>query len=211
MLATLLSRVVSVLFHPLLLATYLFSLFAFIFPIAFDPINEEGIWRFIFILFCVTFVLPLLMVSLLRTLGLTSTFTMYRRRERILPFVMISVFYTAVTYVFYHRAEVSLNDNFLKFLIVINALVLMCTLVTLFYKVSVHSVGIWGFIGIMLPLNNISETSVMFYPLLVSIVLAGIIMSARLRLQVHTLGEVMAGSVIGLGTSFVAMSYLFQY
>lgn len=208
---TLLARIVSVIFHPLLLATYLFAVFAFVFPIAFDPISDDGIWRFIFILFCVTFVLPVMMVTLLKLLGVTDTFTMRSRRERIIPFVMISVFYTAVTWVFYHRAEVSLNDNFLKFLIVINVLVLVCTLVTFFYKVSVHSVGVWGFIGILLPLNNLSETSALFYPLLIAIVLAGAIMSARLKLQVHNLGEVVMGSIVGLGTSFLMMSHLFRY
>ncbi|HLT75213.1 MAG TPA: hypothetical protein VKZ68_08995 [Ohtaekwangia sp.] len=205
------ARVVSVVLHPLLLATYLFGLFAFIFPIAFDPINEDRIGRFMFLLFCVTFVLPVLVISLLKTLGITPTFTMYRRQDRILPFILICGFYTAVTVVFYHRAEVSINDNFLKFLIVINALVIVATVVTLFYKVSVHTIGIWGFVGILLPLNNITETSVLFYPLVSTIVLAGIVMSARLQLQVHSLREVIIGSVLGLGTGFFMVSYLFRY
>lgn len=211
MTGTVLARIISVVFHPLLLATYLFGVFAFVFPIAFDPISDDGITRFIFILFCVTFVLPVMMVTLLKLLGVTSTFTMPSRQERIIPFIMISVFYTAVTWVFYHRAEVSLNDNFLKFLIVINALVLVSTLVTFFYKVSVHAIGVWGFIGIVIPLNNLSETSALFYPLLAAIVIAGAIMSARLKLQVHNLAEVLMGSVVGLSTSFVMMSQLFRY
>lgn len=211
MLLVILARIFSVLFHPLLLATYMFSLFAFLFPIAFDPIKEEGTWRFVFLLFCVTFVLPVLMVSLLKTLGITSSFTMYNRQERVIPFTMITVFYTAVTYVFYNRAEVSIHDNFLKFLVIINALVLVCSLVTIFYKVSVHSIGIWGLIGILLPLNQVSETSVLFYPLLVTIIIAGVVMSSRLKLNVHTLGEVMVGGIVGFTTSAVMMMFLFRY
>jgi membrane-associated phospholipid phosphatase len=206
-----LARIFSLIFHPLLLATYMFSLFAFVFPVAFDPIKEDGTWRFIFLLFCVTFVLPVLMISLLKTLGITSSFTMYTRKDRVLPFTMITVFYTAVTYVFYNRAEVSLNDNFLKFLVIINALVVVCSIVTIFYKVSVHSVGIWGLIGIFLSLNQISETPVLFYPLIITIVLAGVVMSSRLKLQVHSLGEVVVGSLVGFATSAVLMAYLFRY
>ncbi len=211
MTGTILARIISVVFHPLLLATYLFGLFALIFPIAFDPINDDRISRFIFLLFCVTFVLPVLVISLLKTIGVTPSFTMYRREDRILPFVLICGFYTAVTMVFYHRAEVSLNDNFLKFLIVINALVIVATVVTLFYKVSVHTIGIWGFVGILLPLNNVTETSVLFYPLVAAIALAGVVMSARLHLQMHSLREVVVGSALGLGTGFFMVSYLFRY
>lgn len=189
----------------------MFSLFAFLFPVAFDPIKEDGNWRFVFLLFCVTFVLPVLMVSLLKTLGITSTLSMQNRHERIIPFSLIAVFYTAVTYVFYNRAEVSINDNFLKFLLIINVLVLVCSVVTMFYKISVHSVGIWGLIGILFALNQVSETSSLFFPLIVTILIAGAVMSSRLKLNVHTLPEVLIGSVVGLGTSTLMMTYLFRY
>ena len=205
------ARVISFLFHPLLLATYLFALFGLVFPIAFDPIKEDGTNRFIFLLFCVTFILPVLMLSLLKTLGYLQTFAMPDRQQRIVPFLLITVFYTAVTYVFYDRAEVSMNDNFLKFLIIINALVAVSTLATLFYKVSVHSLGIWGLIGILLPLNKISDAGTLFIPTLVSIVLAGVIMSSRLQLNVHKLSEVLSGAMIGFCTSFAIMHFLFHY
>jgi membrane-associated phospholipid phosphatase len=205
------ARVISFVFHPLLMATYLFGLFALAFPIAFDPIKEDGTNRFIFLLFCVTFILPVLMLSLLKTLGFLHTFTMHERQERIVPFIMITVFYTAVTYVFYDRAEVSLNDNFLKFLIVINGLVVVSTVVTLFYKVSVHSLGIWGLIGILVPLNKISDAGTLFLPTIAAIIVAGVIMSARLQLNVHKLTEVFSGAFIGFCTSFVIMHFLFHY
>jgi hypothetical protein len=208
---SLFARIISFVFHPLLFATYLFALFAFFFPVAFDPIKEDGTTRFIFLLFCVTFVLPVLMISLLKTLGLLNDFQMAERQQRVVPFLLITVFYTSVTYVFYDRAEVSLNDNFLKFLIIINLLVIVSTLVTFFFKVSVHSLGIWGLIGILLPLNKISDTGVFLYPTIITIILAGIIMSARLKLNVHTLREVTVGAVLGFGTSFVAMHRLFPY
>jgi hypothetical protein len=205
------ARIISFVFHPLLFATYLFALFAVLFPVAFDPIKEDGTTRFIFLLFCVTFVLPVLMISLLKTLGMLNDFQMAERQQRVVPFLLITVFYTSVTYVFYDRAEVSLNDNFLKFLMIINLLVIVSTLATFFYKVSVHSLGIWGLIGILLPLNKVSDTDVFIYPTMMAIILAGIIMSARLKLSVHTLREVTVGAVLGFTTSFLAMHYLFPY
>lgn len=207
---TVFARVISVLFHPLLLATYLFGLFALLYPLAFDPISEEGIWTFVGLLFSFTFVLPLLVLNLLRTLKKLPSFTMYERRERIIPFIFISICYTAITVIIYHHSRVSLNDNFFRILVVINSLVVVSTLVTFFYKASVHSIGIWGMVGILLLLNTVSDTTILFYPMIGCVLLAGIVMSSRLALQVHTLEEVLLGGTLGLTTSFVVMSLLFR-
>jgi len=205
------ARIISLLFHPLLLATYLFSLFAFLFPVAFEPIREDAMWKFIMLVFCFTFVLPALNVGLFRSMGTITSVTMRERKERTIPFFFIMLLYGAVTFLFYDRNEVSLNDNFLKFLLVIDALVFVSAIITLFYKISVHSIAAWGFIGILLPLNGVSETGVFFYPTVISIAMAGVIMSARLKLHVHTLREVAIGSMVGLGTGVFMMNLLFRY
>jgi membrane-associated phospholipid phosphatase len=203
------ARIISLVFHPLLLSTYLFCLFAFTLPVAFDPIREDNIWRFIALLFGVTFVFPALNISLLKAFGTIRTYQMVGRRERIIPFVFISALYCGVTYLFFSRQQVSFSDNFVKFLIIIDALVLVSTIATFFYKVSVHSLGAWGLIGILLPLNRLTDSGELFYPLLATIVVAGVIMSARLKLNVHTPREVMIGSLLGFATSFIGMRLLF--
>ena len=131
------------------------------------------------------------------------------RRERIVPFSFIAILYIVVTYLFYTRTRIDFNDNLLKFLVIIDVLVLVATIVTFFYKVSVHSMGMWGLIGILLPLNKISEEGVLFYPTIIAILLAGIVMSSRLQLNAHTPREVMVGGVLGFSTSFVMMLVLF--
>jgi hypothetical protein len=205
----LLARIVSIIFHPLLLATYLFTVLAFVFPVALDPLKEEGHLNFIFLIFCVTFLFPALNVGIFKTFGSIKTLAMQDRQERIIPFSFITILYIVITYLFYTKTRIGLNDNLLKFLIVIDALVLVATVTTYFYKVSVHSVGICGLIGILLPLNKISEDGALFYPTIGTIILAGIIMSARLQLNAHTPREVMVGAMLGFTTSFVLMFFLF--
>jgi membrane-associated phospholipid phosphatase len=204
-----LARIISIVFHPLLMATYLYSFFAFALPVAFDPIREDDIWNFVFLLFCVTFVLPVLNIGLFKSFGTIKSFSMEERKERLMPFIFITVLYCVVTYLFYSRTPVTLKDNFVKFLLIIDALVILSTLITFFYKVSVHSIAIWGLIGILLPLNKIADSGVLFYPMLGFIVLAGVIMSARLKLNVHTPREVMVGGMVGFATGFMLMTYLF--
>jgi hypothetical protein len=86
----------------------------------------------------------------------------------------------------------------------------VATIATFFFKVSVHCISAWGLIGIMVPLAKISEIKTVFYPTLVIIVLAGIIMSARLQAGAHTSREVMWGSVLGLACSVSGMLVLFN-
>jgi hypothetical protein len=131
------------------------------------------------------------------------------RKQRIIPFLFISVIYVSITYVFYSKYRFGLNDNLLKLMLIMDLLVLVATLTTFFFKVSVHSIGIWGLVGITLLLTKISEVNTLFYVTIGLILLAGVIMASRLQLDVHTPREVMWGSVLGLATSLAGMFLLF--
>jgi hypothetical protein len=206
------ARIISFIFHPLLMATYLFSVFAICFPLGFEPLNDESnFWRFVLNLFFLTFMFPALVIGVFKSLGSIDTVMMKSRRERILPFTAITLFYGAVTVMVYWMIPVNMNDNLVKFLLIIDALVLVSTIVTLFFKVSVHSIAAWGFIGVMFFLNLVMDNGAVLYPTLISILLAGIIMSARLKLNVHTPREVFIGAAIGLVTSTAGMIILFPY
>ena len=205
----LLAKIVSFLFHPLLLATYMFGLFTFFLPAGLDPLKEDGHLNFVFLIFCVTFLLPALNLGIFKTFGSIKSLAMEERQERIIPFSFIAILYSAITYLFYSRTRVSFNDNLLKFLLIIDVLVIIATLVTIFYKVSVHSMSIWAFIGIILPLNKLSEDGALFYPTIALIVIAGLVMTARLQLNAHTPREIMVGGMLGFAISFAAMVVLF--
>lgn len=203
------ARFVSIVFHPLLLTTYLFVLFAYTFPVALEPVREDQVRIFIFLIFAVTFILPVLNIGLFKTTGTISSFSMPGRKERILPFLFIAILYCALTYLFYDKVKVGLHDNFLRFLIIIDLLVIMSTLVTLLYRVSIHSLSACGMLGILLPLNKVVESGDLLYPTVIAIALSGLIMSARLKLNAHTPREVLVGAILGFSTSFIAMQLLF--
>jgi len=203
-----LSRIISFVFHPLLMATYLFTLLLFTVPIALDPIKEERAGSFIFLIFCVTFILPVLNIGLFRLFGTVKSFSMPTRSERVFPFIFITILYCVVTYLFYSRARMNLNDNMFRFLVIIDLLVLVATLVTFFYKISVHSLAMGGLTGIIFWLNQAVDTGVLFFPLLGIIVLTGVVMTARLKLDAHTLPQVLIGGVAGVAISFVSLSFL---
>lgn len=203
------AKIISWIFHPLLLATYLFALFTLVLPAGLKPLPEDGHWKFIFLLFTVTCLLPALNIFLFKALGTISSVTLRNRRERIIPFLFVAALYLLITWLLYTRTRISLNDNLMKFLVMIDVLVVVAALITFFYKVSVHSMAVWAFIGILLLLNNTSEEGRLLAPIIVSILLAGVIMAARLQLNAHTPREVMVGAAAGLMISVGGMIVLF--
>ncbi len=92
---------------------------------------------------------------------------------------------------------------------IITALIVIAMIVTLFYKISIHSLAITGLIGILLPLNKITEDNRLLFPTVLVICAAGLVMSARLKLGAHTPREVMHGSLIGFIVGFCGMIILF--
>lgn len=203
------ARVLSAVFHPLFVPTYFFSLLAWALPTSLEPVGPELQLKFLLFIFIVTCLLPLLNVGIFKAFGTIQNYAMPDRRERLMPFVFISVIYVAVTYLFHTHGKMNLNDNFLKFMVIIDLLVIVATIATFFFKVSVHSICVWGLVGMLIPLIKITEVDTLFYPTLVVIVLAGFIMSARMKTGAHTSREVMWGAVMGLATGVTGMLLMF--
>lgn len=198
------SHVISVVFHPLLMPTWLFSILALTLPGILQPLKPS--WWFLFLIFLMTFLLPSLNFIFFRATGTIKDFYMTDRTERTVPFAFITILYCVVTFMFHWKFPV---DNVLKLMIIITAMVIVSAVVTLFYKVSVHSLAAAGFVGILLPLNNASEQGHLLYPTVGAILVAGIVMSSRLQLNAHVLREVAVGAAAGFVIGFAGTIYLF--
>lgn len=92
---------------------------------------------------------------------------------------------------------------------IISTMVVFGAAITLFYKLSIHSLALWGMVGMLLPMNKVSEVNGLLIPTVITIVIAGLVMSARLALNAHTPREVMTGSVAGFTIGFFGMIILF--
>jgi membrane-associated phospholipid phosphatase len=64
-------------------------------------------------------------------------------------------------------------------------------------------------IGILLPLNKAIENNALLWPTAITILLTGIIMSARLYLNAHTINEVITGALAGFTIGFAGMLIMF--
>lgn len=204
-----LARLVSYLFHPLLMGTYLFTLFAWFLPAALDPINASSRLLFLLLVFIITVLLPVILMSLLKVSGSIKSFRLESRSERIFPFLTIVALYGVFTYLLTVQNKIGVDHNLFKFILIMDALVLVSALITLVYKVSVHALGIMGLAGILLPLNIQSDNALLLWVTVSVVALAGLIMSARLQLNAHTPRQVLVGALTGFLTGFFGVILLF--
>jgi hypothetical protein len=199
------AQIVSVIFHPLLLTTYLVLLVGHWMP-AVLLVRQEHLLLFAGFVFGITFLLPALNLLLFRQFGVVTSWTMASRNERILPFVFTSILYVLIAGLFAYK--VHLSTNFTKLMMIVAALAVAGTALTFLFKISVHSLSWAGLVGIVLPLNRAAEGTLLL-PTAILILVTGIVMTARLRLNAHTVREVMVGGLAGFVVGFAGMRILF--
>jgi membrane-associated phospholipid phosphatase len=203
------SKFISIAFHPLLLATYLFALFAWLYPPALFPVQTNSPSGIILLVFISTCILPVVNIYFFKAFGTVRSMHMNSREERIIPFSIISLLYVLVTYLLHNKTGIGWQDSFMKFLLIIDAVVICSFLFTLILKISIHAMATSAIVGIVTVLNNFVDNGVFLYPMLVCIILAGVVMTARLYLQAHTLREVVVGALVGLTIGISGMVILF--
>lgn len=188
-------KLISAIFHPLLMATYTSMLLYIIFPSIFSPIPTHTIPYFIGAIFLTTFIIPVVSILLLKLSKRISSLELTIREERIIPFVSIALFYAVTTYLFY--AKMNLTATIMTVMILATVLIIILTIVSLAYKISVHAAGIWGICGIIcaIYLKLLDQPDI---PVIISAFLvAGITSTSRLYLNRHTPAEVWLGSFVG--------------
>ncbi|MCB0794260.1 MAG: hypothetical protein KDB88_05950 [Flavobacteriales bacterium] len=153
-----------------------------------------------------TILFPLTSTLLLIHSGAVSGLSMVYRAERIIPF-SLTLFYFGLCYYLLHRTPHH-EATYAMFAGAWVAL-LLTTLITLRWKISVHMVGIGGLLGALSGLIVLHHT---FSPLemAVYIVLAGALGTARLLVSDHTPAQVAIGVLLGYCCTFLFVTQLWS-
>ena len=202
---TKLSQLISIVFHPLLLTTYLVLVFGFLFP-PMLMLPHDKLFVFAGVIFAITFALPALNLIIFRQFKIISSLSMSDRKDRTTPFIFIAILYVMVAALFVYRIHLSVN--FTKIMIITSTLVVVTCLITFFYKVSVHSLAMWGAVGIILPLNKVAGGSLL-YATIALVLIAGLVMTARLQLNAHTPREILVGALTGFAIGYAGILFIF--
>ena len=198
-------RIISAVFHPLLMATYCSVLFYLTTPEIFSPIPKDYILYFIGAIFVTTAVIPALSVLFLLLTSRISNLEITNIEERSLPFISIGAFYGATTYMFY--TKMMLPNGLLVMMIAVTVMIFLILLISIKFKISVHSAGIWGVCGFYAALSLKYLVTGTLIPLGVAFVLAGLTTTSRLFLNRHTPAESWSGAIFGFLFCFLSFAF----
>ncbi|MEZ4995905.1 MAG: hypothetical protein R2824_36160 [Saprospiraceae bacterium] len=217
------AHIISLVFHPLLIVTYMLVTLLLINPYLFgvnsisDPTSKELILR----VFLSTFFIPAFSVAMLRFLGLIQSIEMRTKEERIGPYIITGVFYLWMFRNFLDNSNIPTVFTSLMLGSVLGLFIAF--FFNIFSKISAHAVGMGGLtatavIAMLLFRYNsfvINSTILgafemsMASLLMLFIFLAGLVGTSRLILLAHVPRELYTGFIVGFSAQFIALRFLF--
>jgi hypothetical protein len=197
------AKIISLLFHPLFMPLYgLLIIFSAPTLLGYLPLAVKKI---LFIIIMINnVIIPLTLLPFFRFRNVISSYLISDRKERIIPMLAVTFLYS-ITSIIVYRLQIPV---FLKTFIVATAfLSLGATLVNLWWKISVHSVGVGALVALVFFLSVKMYTSLTWY-LIGVILVGGFVLSSRLRLNSHTPAQVWVGFSLGLlGIAFFMLVF----
>ena len=175
-----------------------------------------------FILFTMTYLNLLPLTFRLWVLGMVYVFTvampslgvlMYRKIQgwhphelrhqgkRAVPYSIYLLCYGSCMYV---MSALHL-PRFMMAVIIVSLLIqLVCVIVNVWYKISMHSAGTGGVIGALLAYSMLFGFNPIWW-LCGAILLSGLVMTSRMVLRQHTLWQVLGGTLAGVACGIVGV------
>ncbi|MEO9482256.1 MAG: hypothetical protein ABJG47_02370 [Ekhidna sp.] len=195
-------KVISVVFHPLLIATYLSYILFTQSPELFPRVIPQAIPQFILVIFITTCLMPALSIFLLRSFSFISNLELTKRSERIRPFIFIACYYAASSYLFADKLE--MGPIFMLVMIGVTILIVLLLIITAWFKISIHTAAIWSAVGFVTALSVTIGLNIgwYFYALMLA---AGLASTSRLYLGYHRPKEVWSGAILGFAYSFLTI------
>jgi hypothetical protein len=194
-----LAKVLSYCFHPLLLPTWLFGLLFFRTPIFIEFTEKIRLYLWSLVTIC-TLAIPAVLVIVLHKMQYIKSLEMREVTERRMPMLLTSVIYVALAVLV--ETGIFRGSLFSYIVICISFSVFIAAFITLYYKISVHAIGIGGMLGLLLALQFLDFRYHLLYLVIGTVLAMGMILSARLSLAAHTPDEIWWGSAIGVLGNF---------
>ena len=193
------ARVISAIFTPFSIP-FLAFLILFLFSyLRIMPIQYKLI--VLGVVYCFTILMPTLTIFLFRKINGFSPEDLGERKRRFMPFLL-----TITSYVFCLVMMHRLNIPWYMTGIILAALIMMviCIVVNLKWKLSEHMAGVGAIVGGLVSFSALCGYNPVWW-LCLFILIAGVLGTARIILQHHTLGEVLVGFAVGLICSLLVL------
>ncbi len=190
----------SIVLHPLMMPSILFAVIIYVSPLVIvnlSPTTKAFLWLFVFL---VTYFVPALAIYWFYKMGVISSVYARRRKDRPIPLLFTGGIYTLFTYVLGKQLQLGTMLTTLMLLITIS--VFAVAAISFWWKISAHSVGVAGLIGLMSAYAYRFSDPMLTDLLVAALIFGGLLMTARLYLNAHSPAQVYAGFGLGLVLSF---------
>jgi len=210
------AHLISVVFHPLLMLTYMLLLMLVVNPYMFGYNHLAEADNLIVMVFLTSALIPLIAILVMKGIGWVRSLQMSDRHERIGPYIVTAVLYLTL---YLHLSKARVFPELLLVATLGTVFALFAGFfVNNFRKVSMHATAAGGLLGqtgllysrfstdqFILPLPGMSELQVpTLYLLYGVILLAGGICTARLIGKKHAPDEIYMGLVLGVVCMVIA-------
>ena len=153
-----------------------------------------------------TIFFPALTVVLLKAVGFIKSILLKSKRDRIIPYIATNIFYFWMYLVFKNNDEIpSILTGFIFGIFLGSTLALLANI---YFKISMHALGMGAFTGLILVIIFSGFQYLLFLPAMVVLLLTGLVCSSRLIVSDHTPFEIYTGLLIAIICQFVA--YIFM-
>jgi hypothetical protein len=194
----------SILFHPLFITLYVMGFLIYVHPFAFSGFDSHlKAFRFLSV-FLSGFFLPVFSVFLAWRLGFVKSMLLKSTRDRIIPYVVVMIFYFWIWYVFNNQAEnppVSVHFLLGCFLAICGGW--MCNI---YFKISMHAIAAGGLFMFFLLFSFHDPYASGLY-LSIATLIAGIVCSSRLLVADHSPFDIYSGLIVGVIAQWIAWQF----
>lgn len=162
------------------------------------PTGKLAVYSLVFIN---TGLVPGILAYLQYRFGLIQTLSMENRKDRNPAFFITSFFYF---FCYYILQKNNLPAPVCTLMLGAAISVLTALIINFFWKISIHSIGIGGIIGMLLGVSITMYVEIIPF-LMISVFAAGLVGFARLKLNAHTPLQVYSGLLLGIICLFAAL------
>ena len=189
------SKAISIVFHPVFVPTMIFGFLIFLSPNVFFGLPEKTKTSWLLIIAYISITFPLLTVFLLWRLKFIESMQMDGLKERYGPLIASMLFYFWIFWVFHKQFAAPFLIQ--TFLLGVFFTTVLTFLNSIFFKVSMHT-SAWGSVftfAIMAACMNMQNA---LFLIMASILIGGLVGSARLYLQAHNIRQIWIGYILGV-------------
>ncbi len=192
------AQVLSYLFHPALVPSIGAVLVLATVPI---HVPDEQMYFTVAFVFVSTYIMPGIFSVLMRYLGMIDSLHMKEPRDRRLPFLVAIAFFLFAANALRKQ---ELPQEIIRLLIASAATLMIFYLLLRFSKWSVHMAGVGGVTATAVYLSH-TYGVMMLEIISMTILFSGLVGTARLKLEAHTLPQVVLGYFTGLIITSVSL------